>query len=131
MLDGPAFFKGIPPQSRFPVVLPIGCHLAELIVGLRAGTDRETTPPEAQREIDQLNRDFGNLRELLEGADSSLAEALIAPVLHRFTETLDTIATAHPDLALQCESLMNDLNKLLNPPPPEPTRDASGPKAPF
>ena len=61
MLDGPAFFKGIPPQSRFPVVLPIGCHLAELIVGLRAGTDRETTPPEAQREIDQLNRDFPDL----------------------------------------------------------------------
>ena len=57
-------------------VFGVGCHLAELIVGLRAGADRESTPAEAQRTIDQLNRDFGNLRELLQSSDSSLAEAL-------------------------------------------------------
>ncbi len=76
----------------------VGCRLAELIVGLRGGADREATPPEAQRLIDQLNRDFGNLRELLQSPDSSLAEALIDPVLRRFADTLDAVATAHPPL---------------------------------
>ena len=75
-----------------------------MIAGLRAGTDRETTLQETQRHIDQLNRDFGNLRELLQSSDSSLTAALIDPVLDRFGETLDTVATARPDLALQCES---------------------------
>jgi len=112
-------------------VFGVGCHLAELIVGLRAGTDRESTPPETQRDIDQLNRDFGNLRELLQSSDSSLAEALIDPVLHRFAETLNTVATARPDLALQCESLTNNLHKLLNPPPQERTWDSQDPEVPF
>jgi hypothetical protein len=112
-------------------VFGVGCRLAELIVGLRAGADRETTSPEAQRDIDQLNRDFGNLRELLQSSDSSLAEALFDPVLGRFSETLDTVATARPDLALQCESVTNDLHKLLNPPPPEPTWDSDDPEVPF
>jgi hypothetical protein len=112
-------------------VFGVGCRLAELIVGLRAGADRENTPPEAQRHIDQLNRDFGNLRELLQRSDSSLAEALIDPVLHRFAETLDSVATVRPDRALQCESLTNDLHKLLNPPPPEPTWDSGDPEVPF
>jgi hypothetical protein len=35
-----------------------------LIVDLRAGAEREATPQSAQRHIDQLNRNFGNLREL-------------------------------------------------------------------
>lgn len=112
-------------------VFGVGCHLAELIVGLRAGADRETAPPEAQRHIDQLNRDFGDLRELLQCSDSSLAEALIDPVLHRFAETLDSVATGRADLALQCASITNDLHKLLNPPPPEPTRDFGDPEIPF
>lgn len=56
-------------------VFGLGCHLAELMVGLRAGADRESTPSAAQRHIDQINRDFGNLRELLQSADSSIAEA--------------------------------------------------------
>lgn len=112
-------------------VFGVGCRLAELIVGLRAGADRENTPPAAQRHIDQLNRDFGNLRELLQSSDSSLAEVLIDPVLHRFAETLDSVATVRPDLALQCESLTNDLHKLLKPPPPEPTWDSGDPEVPF
>jgi hypothetical protein len=108
-------------------VFGIGCSLAELIVGLRHGAapgaelDRDATPPAAQRHIDRLNRDFGNLRELLQSDDSCLAEALIEPVLVRFTESLDAVATAHPDLASQCESLTSDLGQLLAPPEPEPT----------
>ena len=112
-------------------VFGFGCHLAELIVGLRGEPVRETTPPETQWHIDRLNRDFGNLRELLQSSDPSLAEALIDPVLHRFAETLDTVATARPDLALQCESLTNDLHKLLNPPPAERTWDSDDPELPF
>ena len=112
-------------------VFGIGCHLAELIAGLRAGADRESTPPEAQRHIDRLNRDFGNLRELLQSSDSSLAEAVIDPVLRRFAETLDTVASARPDLARQCESLTSDLDKLLNPPSPEPTWDCDDSELPF
>jgi hypothetical protein len=112
-------------------VFGVGCQLAELIVGLRGGADREATAPEAQWHIDQLNRDFGNLRELLQSSDSSLAEALFDPVLRRFAETLATIATAHPDLALQCESLTNKLHKLLDPAPPEATWDSHDPEVPF
>ena len=89
----------------------VGCRLAELIVGLRGGADREATPPEAQRLIDQLNRDFGNLRELLQSPDSSLAEALIDPVLRRFADTLERGRDGSPPLALQCESLANDLDE--------------------
>ena len=112
-------------------VFGVGCRLAELIVSLRAGSDRESTHPEAQRHIDQLNRDFGNLRELLQGSDPSLAEALIAPVLDRFAETLSTVTSARPDLAPQCESLESDLRSLVTPPPPEPAWDSDDGDIPF
>ena len=104
-------------------VFVVGCRLAELIVGLRDGADRESTPPEAQWHIDQLNRHFGNLRELLQSTDSSLAEALIEPVLRRFGEALDAVATEHAPLALQCESLAETLQKLLDPSSREETFD--------
>jgi hypothetical protein len=67
----------------------------------------------------------------LQGSDSSLAEALIDPVRHRFAETLDTVATPRSDLALQCQSLANELDKLLEPPSPEPAWDSDGPDMPF
>jgi hypothetical protein len=102
-----------------------------LIVGLRGDADRESTPPETQRSIDQLNRAFGNLRELLEGDDVSLAEALLDPVLDCFAETLATVATARPDLAPQCESLTHNLRTLADPSPPEPTWDPHDGDLPF
>ena len=43
----------------------LGCHLAELMVHLRGDADRTSSPPEIQQLINQLNRDFGNLREIL------------------------------------------------------------------
>lgn len=112
-------------------VFGIGCQLAELIVGLRGSFDRETTPPAAQQQIDQLNRDFGNLREILNNAESSLAGALIDPVLHRFAESLETIAAERPDVAAECESLTNDLQGFLNPPEPEEPWDADDSELPF
>jgi len=112
-------------------VFGVGCQLAELIVGLRGSFDRENTPPAAQQQIDQLNRDFGNLREILQNTESSLAGALIDPVLHRFTETLESVATARPDVATECESLTNDLQELLNPPEPEEPWDSDDSELPF
>jgi hypothetical protein len=97
----------------------VGGRLAELIVGLRGGADRDATAPEAQRLIDELNRDFGNFREILQSPDPSLAEALIDPVLCRFAESLDSVATSHPELALQCEALADELKTLLEPESPE------------
>ena len=94
----------------------IGCHLSEIIVNLRESTQGQTTPEIAQQHIDQLNRDFGNLREILQNADSSLAVALIDPVLDRFTTSLDEVAMAYPDLNKKCESLTKEIHKLLEPP---------------
>ena len=112
-------------------VFGVGCHLAELIVGLRAGADRKTTSPDAQRHIDRLNRDFGNLRELLQSTDPSLAEVLIEPVVLRFTESLDNVATARTELALQCESISDELHDLTSPPSQRPAWDSADPEIPF
>lgn len=112
-------------------VFGIGCQLAELIVGLRAGADRESVPPETRRHIDSLNCDFGNLRELLQSTDSSLVEALIDPVRDRFSETLANIALERPDLAEQCEDVTDELKTLLAPQPPSPTWDSDDLDVPF
>jgi hypothetical protein len=112
-------------------VFGIGCHLAELIVGLRAGAERETTPREAQQHIDQLNRHFGNLRELLNSNDISLAASLIDPVLDRFAESLAMVAMARPDLALQCDVLTSAVKQLLELPPPVPDGDSGDTDIPF
>lgn len=111
-------------------VFRVGCHLAELIVGLR-DADWETTPSEVQGHVDQLNRDFGNLREVLQNSDPRLAEALVEPVLQRFVETLNTVAEARPEVAPQCESLANDLQRLLDPPSPDQTCDRGDFDVPF
>ena len=101
-------------------VFAFGGRLAELIDPPGAGADRDTTPPEAQRHIDRLNRDFGNLREVLQAADESLADALFDPVLDRFADTLDALSCDRADLVRQCESLTDELRTLLDPPAAEP-----------
>ena len=100
-------------------VYRVGCHLAELIVGLRAGADAGSVSPETRHQIDQLNREFGNLREILESTDSSLADALIDPVCDRFAETLANLAIDRPDLAKRCEKVAEDLETLLDPDAPK------------
>jgi len=102
-------------------VFGVGSHLAELIVGLRAGCERDAVPPESQGRIDQLNRDFANLREILNSDDVSLAAALIDPVLDHFADSLADVASARPELAAQCEDLTKQIRALLDPPSPEPT----------
>jgi hypothetical protein len=103
----------------------LGCHLAELIARLRGGTDRSATPPETQQLIDQLNRDFGNLREILQQPGPELAAALFEPVIDCFGETLARVATTRADLAAKCESLGDSLSALLDEPPPEPAWESS------
>jgi hypothetical protein len=100
-------------------VFGVGCRLAELIAELRAGASRETTTPETQGHIDRLNRAFGNLREILQGTDPTLSEALLGPVVQRFAETLDVVAGARPELEPRCLSLSDELERLLDPPPPQ------------
>jgi hypothetical protein len=84
----------------------IGGHLAELIVDLNS----KSGELEVQQFIVRLNRDFGNLRELLQNSEPSLVE----PTLVHFTETLADIVSASPDLSAKCESLTNSLNQFLD-----------------
>ena len=112
-------------------VFGVGCRLAELIVGLRGDADRAASAPETQRHVDQLNRDFGNLRDILQGPDFSRAEALIDPVIDHLVESLATVGSARSDLARQCESLTADLYTLLHPPTTEPSGDADDSDVPF
>lgn len=106
-------------------VFGIGCRLAELIDAIRSqADDPSTAPPLPQQFIDQLNRDFGNLREVLQTSEPSVALALINPVLNRFAESLAAVASARPDLSANCESLTRSLSKLLDPQPSEETWDS-------
>jgi hypothetical protein len=102
----------------------LGCHLAELITQLRDGADRSTLPPETQQLIDRLNRDFGNLRDILQQPGPELAAALFDPVIDCFGETLARVAANRADLAAKCESLGQSLSTLIDEPPPEPAWDA-------
>lgn len=109
----------------------IGGHLAELMVDLRGDADQRSAVPDAQRFIDQLNRDFGNLRDVLQSSEAALAEALIEPVMDRFAETLADVAAAAPSLSAKCESLTNIVNRLLEPRPPESAEDGEESSFPF
>lgn len=109
----------------------IGGHLAELMVDLRGYADRLPAVPDAQQLIDQLNRDFGNLREVLQSSEPALAAALIQPVMDRFAETLAAVAAADIRLSAKCESLTNIVGRLLEPRPPESTGDGEDSSFPF
>ncbi len=95
----------------------VGCHLAEVICDLRRLGDQEVTTPRIQQAIDQLNRDFGNLRDVLQNASDSVAETLLQPILSQFTDTLAEVARDHPELAVKCEALANNLERFLEQPP--------------
>ncbi|REJ88673.1 MAG: hypothetical protein DWQ29_08325 [Planctomycetota bacterium] len=91
----------------------IGSRLAELTVELRQ-------TEEVRPLIDQLNRDFGNLREVVSTPDGSSGAALIEPVLERFCETLFGVAEARHDLEDRCEDLQRSLRRFLEPPDDSP-----------
>lgn len=109
----------------------IGGHLAELITDLRGNADDQIPLPLAQQHIDRLNRDFGNLRELLLKSEPSLAASLIEPVIDRFTESLPSLASLRTDLGAKCESLTSGLARFLEPPSPGMTWDSDEDAYPF
>ena len=109
----------------------IGGHLAELIVAIRGKAEDSSAQPEAQRFIDQLNRDFGNLREILQTSEPTLAAALIHPVIDRFAESLAAVAAVRPDLTAKCESLTNSLVRFLEPGSSEPAWESGDLDCPF
>jgi hypothetical protein len=87
----------------------IGSRLAELIVDLKQSKEHRPL-------IDQLNRDFGNLREVVAMSDASTGAALIEPVLERFCETLVAVGESREKLREQCEDLQGSLQRFLEPP---------------
>ncbi|HVA45308.1 MAG TPA: hypothetical protein VNH11_02885 [Pirellulales bacterium] len=91
----------------------IGSDLAKIVVELKQ-------PPEDRPSIDALKRDFGNLREVAQTGDLSLAAALIEPVLDRFCGTLSAVAASHEPLAKRCGDLSQRLHRFLRPLSDEP-----------
>jgi len=87
----------------------IGSHLAELTVDLKQPTENRPL-------IDQLHRDFGNLRDVCRAADEATVSALIEPVLSRFCDSLSEVAAAREDLGEKCADLQNQLQHFLDPP---------------
>jgi hypothetical protein len=86
----------------------IGCHLAELLEDLReAGEDSSVGK--------ELNRDFGNLREVLGAAGRAETPSLVDPVITRMQDLLDNIAASHSDLDRKCCDLSNKLARFLMP----------------
>lgn len=102
----------------------IGGHLAELITDLREPPKGSESFDAAASSatgglIDQLNRDFGNLREVLTGADAALSASLVEPVLDCFAETLEAVASTRSDLDAKCRDVSTRLKTFLTPPAPE------------
>ena len=61
-------------------IFAVGSHLAEVTVELREAGEAGLA--------ENLLRDFGNLRDVLQGDDASRSEALAQPVLDRFIDSL-------------------------------------------
>ena len=107
--DGP----GVPVALR---MFSIGARLAEVTVDLKQ-------PPEDRPAIDALSRQWGNLREVLQSASVEQAASLIEPVMDQFCLTLDDVAAAHEPLRAKCESLVQMIRRLLEPPAPRDSSD--------
>jgi len=118
-ISQPPFYGTADDLSGQPLELRlfgIGCLLVGVIVEIRGTSDSVAPSAGAQQHIDRLNRDFANLRDVLQTPDPARADALAEPVIDRFVESLDVVATAHPDLAEQCGALASALETLLHPP---------------
>ena len=99
-------------------VFGIGCNLAELIGDLRLAEAPQAT-------IDELNRHFGNLRQVL-GQTTEVGNAsLIEPVVERFIESINALTSTGPHFDRKTADLIHNLSHLTTPPPPSPPRDWS------
>jgi hypothetical protein len=97
---------GLPLELR---LFGIGSNLAELIVDLKQ-------PAEERSLIDQLSRDFGNLREIVHSEDPNSTLALAGPVIDRFCDTLADVAAARNGLRPKCDDLSQRLQRFFEPP---------------
>lgn len=100
--------------TLFVRLFQIGSHLAELTVELKeklGGRDL----------IDQLSRDFGNLREVVGATDVEGSYELCEPVIDRFCESLDSVCAKVPEIERKCTDLQSRLRRFLAPPTIDPT----------
>lgn len=88
-------------------VFGLGGHLAELIVDLREQDD-------ARGFVDRVNRDFGNLREVLGVTGDNSMSTLVEPTILRFSETLQDLSESYPELEPKCSDLVRQLQSLLD-----------------
>ena len=94
-----------PAESSTVITLfKIGAPLAELIAELKQ-------PPENRPVIDRLNRDFGNLRDVVVSTSSDQTAALLEPVINRFLESLSDLRCARPDLDTLIASVCNGIRQ--------------------
>jgi hypothetical protein len=110
-----SFVNSSAPDFPAMRIFAVGSNLAELIVDLKQPTENRPL-------IDQLSRDFGNLREV---SASPEADALVGPVLDRFCETLDSVAAARADLQEKCADLQERLRRFCEPPSEEDSESDS------
>jgi hypothetical protein len=107
-----SFVSSSAPDFPAMRVFAIGSNLAELIVDVKE-------PTEDRRLIDQLSRDFGNLREIAGSAE--FGGALLEPVIDRFCETLEAVAATREDLREKCDDLAARVRRFAEPPTEEDT----------
>lgn len=106
-----SFSASMAAKSPYMRLFAIGSHLCELTVDLKE--PQET--PAGRDLIDRLGRAFGNLRDVVQSPDIDRLDALIDPVLARFSEALEATAAVRPDLERKCFDLRDRLSHFLDP----------------
>ena len=104
--DTSDLFAPVDPAESSTVItlFKIGAPLAELIAALKQ-------PPENRPIIDRLNRDFGNLRDVVGATSSDQTAALLEPVINGFLESLSDLRGARPDLDTLIASVCNGVRQ--------------------
>lgn len=104
--DTSGLFAPVDPAESSTVItlFKIAAPLAELIAELKQ-------PPENRPVIDRLNRDFGNLRDVVVSTSSDQTAALLEPVINRFLESLSDLRCARPDLDALIASVCNGIRQ--------------------
>ncbi len=105
-----------PGQSPMLRLFGLGTHLSELIVDLKEPHRGGELPAECRELIDQLSRDFGNLREVAGACAAEPSETFWAPVVERFCETLEAVAAGRPALEAKCGDFQRQLQQFLDRP---------------
>jgi hypothetical protein len=98
---------GASDSYQFMRLFSIGSQLCRITAALKYSTAERAL-------IDRLGRDYGNLREVVQGQDGLAAESLIQPVLERFYESLDAVVAACPDLQAQCAAFQERLGRFVD-----------------